>query len=391
MIKVDMTRGKPSEQQLSLSAPMERLGADLNPIVDGIDVRNYGCLEGLASARKLLGHVAGVPMDNMIAWGNSSLTLMYLYSRFLVDEFRSKNPNLTPKWIANTPGYDRHFTITEALGIELISVPMTADGPDTQRIAGILEHDKSVIGMWCVPKHSNPCGATYSNEAVRECAALPNRGNERFTIFWDNAYAIHDFGPEASPLLPIMPEAARQGSEDRIAVFCSTSKITFAGGGIGGIGLSMQNRERFLKHLNVLSICPDKTSQLKHARFFEEPGSLEAHMVGHAEILKPKFRAVTTAFEDMLSGLPGVSWSTPTGGYFISLYLPTGTASQVYQKAAERGVVLTKPGSAFPYGIDPNDEHLRIAPSYPSLAEIEHASRVIAETVREVVADCRSD
>lgn len=385
MIKVDMTRGKPSEEQLALSAPMERMGADIDPVCEGIDVRNFGTLEGLPAARALLGGIASVPPENMVVWGNSSLTLMFLYARMIVDEFRAKHPGRTPKWIANTPGYDRHFAITQELGIELIAVPLVSDGPDVSRIREIISGDDSVLGMWCVPKNSNPCGTTYSDACVRECAALPNSGGEFFTLFWDNAYAVHDFSENARGVLSILPESRRVGTEGRLAVFCSTSKITFAGAGIAGIALSEERRARFLRHLNVMSICPDKISQLRHVRFFQEPGSLEAHMRKHAEILEPKFHAVAAAFEEYLSDLSGVSWSSPTGGYFISLNLPPGTASLVCARAAEKGVALTKAGSAYPYGKDPTDSHLRIAPSYPSLPDIQYAARVIAETVREVV------
>jgi DNA-binding transcriptional MocR family regulator len=385
MMKVDMTRGKPSEEQLSLSVPMEHLGAHVDPVFQGIDVRNYGCLEGLPAAREFLGRIAQVSPDNMIAWGNSSLTLMFLYARFLVDDFRLKNPGKTPKWIANTPGYDRHFAITEELGIELISVPMASDGPDVAKIREIISRDESVIGMWCVPKHSNPCGTTYSDQRVRQCAALPKSGGEAFTIFWDNAYGIHDFQGKAQALLPLMAEAEREGTENQVVIFCSTSKITFAGGGIAGMGLSVEKRGRFLKHLNAMSICCDKVAQLRHVRFFEEPGSLEAHMQKQAQLMEPKFHAVSSTFREILSDVSGVSWSAPQGGYFISLYLPQGTASQVCKRAAEKGISLTKAGSAYPYGKDPNDGHLRIAPSYPSLKEIQHAARIIAETVREVV------
>jgi DNA-binding transcriptional MocR family regulator len=385
MRKIDMSRGRPSEEQLTLSAPMERLGAGHDPIFQGIDVRNFGCLEGLPAARELLGRIAGVSGDNMIAWGNSSLTLMFLYGRFLADEFRAKHPGQTPKWIAITPGYDRHFAITEELGVEHISVPMAADGPNIEKIKEIISRDHSVIGMWCVPKHSNPCGTIYSDECVRQCAALPKSAGEHFTIFWDNAYGIHDFKGNTKELLSIMPEAEKLGTHHRIAVFCSTSKITFAGGGIAGIGLSSEKRAGFLKHLNVMSICGDKTSQLKHVRFFSAPGSLEAHMERHAELLEPKFQAVSSTFSDLLSNIPGVSWSSPRGGYFISLNLPHGTATRVCDRAAEKGITMTKAGSAYPYGKDPADAHLRIAPSQPSLDDITYAARVIAETVVEVV------
>jgi DNA-binding transcriptional MocR family regulator len=386
MRKVDMTRGKPSEEQLSLAVGMERLGADVDPIIDGVDVRNYGVLDGIPAARALLGHLLGLDADSMIAWGNSSLTLMYLYARFLQDQFRAENPTAKAKWIAVTPGYDRHFAICEQLGIEMLSVPLAKDGPDMEAVEKILAQDPSVIGLWCVPKYSNPCGVTYSDACVRRCAALPQKAGKFFTVFWDNAYGVHDFSEEtADQLLPLMKEAQALGTQDRMALFCSTSKISFAGSGIAGIGLSKTAKAQFLKHLGFMSICPDKVTQLKHVRFLGAPGALEQHMKKHAASLTPKFEVVSSTFAKILSEVPGVSWSAPRGGYFISLYLPKGTASKVCDAAAQKGVVLTKAGAAFPYGRDPNDAHLRIAPSYPSLEDVTYAAQVIAETVREVV------
>lgn len=385
MKKIDMSRGRPSPEQLALSNAMEHMGADPDPIFQGIDVRNYGYLEGLPAARDLLGRIAGISGDNMIVWGNSSLTLMFFYSRFLADKYRARHPGRVPKWIANTPGYDRHFAISKELGIEMISVPMLSDGPDVAAIRAIISEDSSVIGMWCVPKHSNPCGTIYSDACVRGCAALPQSSSGEFTIFWDNAYGVHDFSGDVQSLLPIVAEAETLGTQSQIALFCSTSKVTFAGGGIAGIGLSTERCTEFLRHLNVMAICGDKTLQLKHVRFFEQPGSLEAHMQRHAALLEPKFRVVISVFSEVLARVPGVSWSNPRGGYFISLYLPPGTATKVCQRASLKGVTLTAAGSAYPYGRDPADAHLRIAPSSVSLAEIGYAAQVIAEAVCESV------
>lgn len=383
---VDMTRGKPSSEQLALSRPMESLGSEIEPVVDGVDVRNYGVLDGLPQARALLGEIVDVSADNMIAWGNSSLTLMFLYARFLLDRFKADRPMAKPRWLALTPGYDRHFAICEALGIPMISVPMLNDGPDMDVIEELVERDSSIIGIWCVPKYSNPCGTTYSDDCVRRLAALPLRAGRHFTVFWDNAYGVHDFSTTDAPqLLSIRHEAEQRGTSDHVAFFCSTSKITFAGAGIAGIGLSTRRREEFLGHLGVLSICPDKVAQLRHVRFFTGDNSLVQHMRKHAAILRPKFDLVASTFQEYLRRLPDVSWSVPKGGYFMSLYLPHGMASIVREAAAAKGVVLTPAGAAFPYQRDPNDSHLRIAPSYPSMNDLSYATQVLAHTILQVV------
>lgn len=386
MKMVDMTRGKPSEHQLSLSSERERSHALTDFIVEGIDIRNYGTLEGLRGARELLSPILQAPSSQVIAFGNSSLTLMFLYARWLLDRFKKETGREDPKWIALTPGYDRHFAICEELGIELISVPMTETGPDIPAIQKILAHDESIIGMWCVPKFSNPCGVVYSDDAVKGCVSLLKNSSPYFTIFWDNAYGIHDFDPSnPTPLLPIMSLAGEVGVADKVAMFCSTSKITYAGGGLAGMALSPEMKKRFLKHLGVMSIGPDKLSQQRHVQLFSEPSRLTDHMTAHAALLVPKFNAVLSAFARHLKGIPGVGWSEPKGGYFISLYTPAGTAKEICSVAREKGVILTQAGAAYPYGKDPEDRHLRIAPSFPSLEEVSYAAEVICQAVKEVV------
>jgi DNA-binding transcriptional MocR family regulator len=240
--------------------------------------------------------------------------------------------------------------------------------------------------MWCVPKYSNPCGVVYSDESVMECISLLKQSSPHFTIFWDNAYGIHDFDPiNPTPLLPIMKHAEDMHVQDKIALFCSTSKITYAGGGLAGIGLSAEMKSLFLKHVGVMSIGPDKLAQQKHMQLFSEPGSLTAHMKAHAALITPKFDAVLDIFADRLQNTPGVSWSKPKGGYFISLYTPRGTAKKICAAARDKGIVLTQAGSAYPYGKDPEDAHLRIAPTYPSLEDVTYAAKIICDAINEVV------
>jgi len=386
MKTVDMTRGKPSEDQLLLTWQLERKKNFSDYIVEGIDIRNYGVLEGLQGARALLSPILQVPPAQVIAFGNSSLTLMFLYARWLLDRYKKETGRNTAKWIALTPGYDRHFAICEELGIELISVPMTATGPDISAIQSIINQDNSVIGMWCVPKYSNPCGVVYSDEAVMGCISLLQESSPYFTIFWDNAYGIHDFDPlNPTPLLPIMQRAEEMKLQDKLALFCSTSKITYAGGGLAGMGLSVEMKKHFLKHLGVISIGPDKLVQQKHIQLFSEPTSLTAHMKEHAALMMPKFEAVLSTFADRLYNTPGVRWSKPKGGYFISLYTPHGTAKKICTTARDKGIILTQAGSAYPYGHDPEDAHLRIAPSYPSLEDVTYAANIICDAVNEVI------
>lgn len=385
-MKVDMTRGKPSEEQLNFTSPMQDIPVDNDPIINGVDVRNYGTLDGLESARQLLAPVLQTDVAETIAFGNSSLTLMFLYARWLLDRYSAQTQKRGASFIALTPGYDRHFAICQELGIKLISVPLLETGPDIAAITKILENDSSVIGMWCVPKYSNPTGITYTDQAVKDCAALGKKSNPLFTLFWDNAYGVHDFDASNSDkLLPIMPIAKSIGTQNNLAVFCSTSKITYAGSGLAAIALSDENKKGFLKHLGAMSIGPDKMVQLRHVRFFCGNNSIQKHMQLHAANLKPKFDAVTDCFEKELSDTKGVSWSNPKGGYFISLNLPIGKAKKVREIALTKGVTLTAAGSAFPYGQDPNDCHLRIAPSYPTTEEITYASKVIVEAVKEAL------
>ena len=379
---VDMSRGKPSPEQLSLSNGCLPLA---NFISDGIDARNYGLVDGLPAARRFFTPILQAPAENIIAFGNSSLTLMYLYLRWSADACNTSNHRGGAKCIVLTPGYDRHFAICEELGIELISVPLLESGPDIEKIKEIITKDDSVIGMWCVPRFSNPTGITYTDEVVSKCAELPRYASKLFTIFWDNAYGVHHIDADAPPLRSIFSESTRYGTEDNIAIFGSTSKITFAGGGVAAMALSLERKNAFMKHLSILSIGPDKLSQLRLTDFLPTEEALHSHMGKHAAILRPKFDAILDCFNERLRTYEGISWSNPKGGYFISLNLPRGTASSIRELALRKGITLTPSGAAFTYGLDPNDSHLRIAPSYPSIEEISHAATIICDSIIEIV------
>lgn len=374
-----MTRGKPSAAQLNLADKLDGILNGNYFTDDGIDTRNYGGLDGIIGAKKLLAPLLGVSPESAIVYGNSSLSLMY---GFLDMVLRSEGSGKTWSFLAPTPGYDRHFWICDSLGIKLIPISFTDSGPDLNQIKEALSVDPDILGMWCVPKHSNPTGHTYSEEVIRQIASLARGRKNPFYVMWDNAYGVHDF--EEGSLTPsLMEYAVKLGTEDSIACFCSTSKISFAGAGLAALGLSEKNRGRFMKYMSTQNIGPDKVNQLRHVRFYNDFQNLVSHMRLHGEILKPKFQAVTDVFQNELAGV--ARWNEPTGGYFISLYTPPGCAKEVVRLAKEAGVVLTPAGAAFPGGIDPDDSHIRIAPSCPTLEEIEIASKVIASCVKQAV------
>jgi DNA-binding transcriptional MocR family regulator len=372
-LKLDMSRGKPSPEQLDLSLGMLTINAYKDET--GADARNYSHLEGLPEAREFFAPLLGVTAAECIVGGNSSLELMY------------HCVNLQPKrgkWICPVPGYDRHFRVTEKLGYELISVPMTANGPDmnaVEKLAG----DPDVQGIWCVPKYSNPDGYTYSDETVKRLASMKT-ANPDFRIFWDNAYSFHYLDPEKQDyLLNILDECRAAGNEDRPIIFGSTSKITFAGAGVAALGASANNIKAISNYLSAMTIGFDKINQLRHVRFFKAEGGIDSHMKKHAAILKPKFQIVLDIFESEFRDCPELAyWTTPRGGYFISLFLQPGNAKKVVQLCKDAGVTLTGAGAAYPYGIDPEDRHIRIAPSYPSITELNQAAKLLALSVKLV-------
>ncbi|WP_280484161.1 aminotransferase class I/II-fold pyridoxal phosphate-dependent enzyme [Nocardia farcinica] len=385
-LTLDLTRGKPSPEQLDLSAALLSLPGD-GDYRDGTgtDCRNYGGLHGLPELRAIFGELLNIPVDNLLAGNNASLELMHdvityamLYGTNDSERRWADEPVL--KFLCPAPGYDRHFAITEALGIEMIPVPMLHDGPDTHKIAELLAADPAIKGLWAVPNYSNPTGVVFSEEVVRELVSMPAAAPD-FRLFWDNAYAVHPLTDTAAPVYDVLGMAAEAGHPNRPIVFASTSKITFAGAGVSFLGGSTANLEWYLGHAAKKSIGPDKINQLRHLRFFGDADGVRAHMQKHRAILEPKFALVRRILEDRLGASKVASWTEPKGGYFISLDVLEGTASRVIALAKDAGIALTAAGSAFPYRKDPEDKNIRIAPSFPKLPELEKAMDGLATCV----------
>ena len=386
-LDLDLTRGKPSIEQLDLSSALdETLHGDFHA-ADGTDVRGYGGLEGIAEARALGAELLGVPADSVLAGGNSSLTLMYQYLMHAVfygvtgDTPRWRDLDEGPLFICPVPGYDRHFAICEDLGIGMISVPMTGAGPDMDRVEGLIAGNPRIRGMWCVPRYSNPTGETYSDETVHRIAEACGNAAADFRLMWDDAYAVHALAGEPAPLPNIMDACRETNAGDKVILFASTSKITFAGGGVAFLAASETNLDSFKKRMGVFTIGPDKVNQLRHARFLKNLDGIRAHMRRHAASLKPKFDCVQSHLERALSNRGMGEWTAPEGGYFVSFYTRPGLAREVVKLAAGAGVKLTPAGAAYPYGNDPDDMHIRLAPSYPQLEEVDQAMRVFVTCV----------
>lgn len=381
-LRLDLTRGKPSAEQLDLSRPLLSLpGEDDHRAQDGTDCRNYGGLQGLAELRATFGGLLQVPVEQLVAFGNSSLELMY---ESVVDAVLFGLPGGPGPWeregrtamLCPVPGYDRHFALCEKLGIDMIPVPMTESGPDMDEVERLVA-DERVKGIWCVPKYSNPTGATYAPETVRRLAAMETAAPD-FRVFWDNAYAVHQLQGDSEPVADILGLCAEYGNADRAFVFGSTSKITAAGSGVAFFGSSPANVSWLLGHLSKRTIGPDKINQLRHARFLPDAEAVHALMERHAELLRPKFELVDAVLEKRLGDTGIATWTRPQGGYFVSLDVLDGCASRVVQLAKEAGVVLTPAGAPFPYGKDPRDRNIRIAPSYPRLEELGDALEGLA-------------
>ena len=379
-LKLDMSRGKPARDQLDLCEPMLTVLSHNDQMQDGkTDVRNYGVLEGIPSCRALFADIMEVPVEIVIAGGSSSLTMMY---DTMLRLWTFGAPGHEPwskqgkiKWLCPAPGYDRHFAITQQLGIEMIPIAMTETGPDMDQIERLAGEDPAVKGVWCVPKYSNPQGITYSDDTVRRFAAMKTAAPD-FRVFWDNAYIVHHLGEEHDELLNIFPEAEKCGTQDRFLEFCSTSKVTFAGAGVAAMAASLNNIAWTKKIMTVQAISPDKINQLRHVRYFQNVEGLTDHMRKHAAILKPKFDLVLALLEEKLGGTGAGSWHTPRGGYFISFDALPGCAKRINTLCKEAGVVMTGAGATFPYGKDPQDSNLRIAPSMPPLDELKQAAEV---------------
>ena len=392
-LKLDMSRGKPSAAQLDLSMGMMDI---LNSTTDlkcaaGVDCRNYGILDGIDEAKELLADMTEVSKDNIIIYGNSSLNIMYdTISRSVTHGVMGSTPwcklDKPVKFLCPVPGYDRHFAITEHFGIEMINIPMTPDGPDMDLVEKYVNNDPMVKGIWCVPKYSNPQGLTYSDETVRRFARLQPAA-EDFRIYWDNAYGIHHlYDDKQDHLIEILMECKKEGHEDMVFKFCSTSKISFPGSGVAPIGASKANLEFIKKQMTIQTIGHDKLNQLRHVRYFKDIHGMVTHMRKHADILRPKFEMVLDGLQEL--GELGIgSWINPRGGYFISFDSLPGCAKAIVAKAKEAGVVMTPAGATFPYGKDPQDSNIRIAPSFPTLEELKAATEVFALSVKLVSID----
>lgn len=389
-LKLDMSRGKPSPAQLDISNDILDVLTSKDSLVSpsGVDCRNYGNLEGIDEARKLMGEFMGVDASNVFVCGNASLNIMYdCVANSMLFGVNGSTPwcklNAPVKFLCPVPGYDRHFKITELLGIEMINIPMTESGPDMDMVEKLVSSDSSIKGIWCVPKYSNPQGVVYSDETVKRFAALKPAAKD-FRIYWDNAYALHYIYDESIEIPEILSECEKAGNPDMVYEFCSTSKISYAGGGISAMASSKANLEWIRRRLTVQTISYDKVNQLRHVLYFKDINGLKAHMRKHADFLRPKFDAVLDLFDKELGNTGVGSWTKPMGGYFISFESMEGCAKAIVAKCKEAGVTLTGAGAPFPYGKDPKDSNIRIAPSYPTPEELTQAAKLFALCVKLV-------
>ena len=389
-LALDMSRGKPSAKQLDVSLGLLdtiNSSSDLKAL-DGTDCRNYGVLDGIPEAKKLMADMMGTTPDHVIVYGNASLNIMYdQISRAYTHGILGNTPWCKldkVKFLCPVPGYDRHFAITERFGIEMINIPMSESGPDMGMVEEYVSKDASVKGIWCVPKYSNPQGYTYSEETVKRMAALKPAA-EDFRIFWDNAYVIHDlYDDNKDEIADIISECDKAGNPDMVFEFASTSKVSFPGSGIAALATSANNIADIKKQLTIQTIGHDKLNQLRHVRFFKDINGLKEHMRKHAEFIRPKFEAVESVLEEELSGLGIGSWTEPKGGYFISFEAMDGCAKAIVAKCKEAGVKLTGAGATFPYGKDPKDSNIRIAPSFPTPEEMKQAADLFVLCVKLV-------
>ena len=389
-LNLNMSRGKPSATQLNVTMDMLDVinsSSDLKS-EDGTDCRNYGVLDGILEAKKLMADMMGTTPDHVIVYGNASLNIMYdQISRAYTHGILGNTPWCKldkVKFLCPVPGYDRHFAITERFGIEMINIPMSESGPDMGMVEEYVSKDASVKGIWCVPKYSNPQGYTYSEETVKRMAALKPAA-EDFRIFWDNAYVIHDlYDDNKDEIADIISECEKAGNPDMVFEFASTSKVSFPGSGIAALATSANNIADIKKQLTIQTIGHDKLNQLRHVRFFKDINGLKEHMRKHAEFMRPKFEAVESVLEEELGGLGIGSWTEPKGGYFISFEAMDGCAKAIVAKCKEAGVKLTGAGATFPYGKDPKDSNIRIAPSFPTPEEMKQAADLFVLCVKLV-------
>ncbi len=390
-LKLDMSRGKPSPKQLDLNR--ELLSCISEDDLSGAagDYRNYGLLDGIPEAKALFAPMLGVETDEMFIFGNASLQAMYLtisyaYSHGLLGNTPWSKLDKV-KFLCPVPGYDRHFSITQFFGAEMINIPMTEEGPGMDMVERLVAEDASIKGIWCVPQYANPTGISYSDEVVRRMAALKPAAPD-FRIFWDNAYCIHHLCDHPKTILPILAEAKKAGNPDMVYLFASTAKVTYAGAGVAVMAASKANLADLTKALNVFTISFDKINQMRHVKFFD--GKFEnvlAHMEKHRALIQPKFDVVISTLEKELKPLGIGSWVTPKGGYFVSFDAPQGCAKRVVQLCKEAGVVLTGAGATFPYGKDPEDKNIRIAPTYPEVDELQKAMDLFVLCVKLASAE----
>lgn len=389
-LKLDMSRGKPGASQLALSMPMLDVissASDMRTVL-GNDTRNYGDLDGIGECRRLMADMMSVNKDNVVVCGNSSLNIMYdTVSRSMMKGVNGSTPwsKLDKvKFLCPVPGYDRHFRITEYFGIEMVNIPLHDDGPDMDLVEEYVNNDSAVKGIWCVPKYSNPTGISYSDEVVKRFANLEPAA-EDFRIFWDNAYCIHHlFEGRQDEILNILEECEKAGNPDMVYIFASTSKVTFPGSGVSAIASSLKNIDFIESQMTVQTIGHDKINQLRHARFFKNIEGMKEHMKKHADLMRPKFEAVENTLEKELAGLEIGTWTKPNGGYFISFNAMDGCAKAIVAKCKEAGVVLTGAGATYPYGIDPKDSNIRIAPTFPTPEEMAMATDLFVLCVKLV-------
>lgn len=392
-LNLDMSRGKPSAAQLDLAMGMMDVlnsKSDLK-CQEGVDCRNYGVLDGIQEAKQLLADMMEVPKDNIVIFGNSSLNVMYdTIARSMTHGVMGSTPWCKldkVKFLCPVPGYDRHFAITEHFGIEMINIPMTESGPDMDLVEKLVSEDEAIKGIWCVPKYSNPQGITYSDETVHRFAKLKPAAKD-FRIYWDNAYGIHHlYEDKQDYLIEILMECKKEGNPDMVYKFCSTSKVSFPGSGVSAIAASDANLVAIRKQMTIQTIGHDKLNQLRHARFYKDIHGMVEHMKLHADILRPKFETVLSVLEEELGGLGIGSWLAPRGGYFISFDAMEGCAKAIVAKAKEAGLIMTPAGATFPYGKDPKDSNIRIAPSYPTPEELKIAAEIFVLSVKLVSID----
>lgn len=388
---LNMSRGNPCKEQLELSMEMLSVFDDGDFMSEnGIDVRNYGLLDGIPEAKKLFSDMIGVNENEVIIFGNSSLNAMFwavqtAFNKGVLGE-KPWSQCEKVKFLCPVPGYDRHFKVTEFFGIEMINVPMTADGPDMDMIEKLVAENDSIKGIWCVPQYSNPDGISYSDETVKRFASLKPAAKD-FRIFWDNAYCIHHLTESPTLILNILDEAKKVGNEDIVYIFGSTSKITFPGAGVAVMGASQKNVEELKKHLGISIISYDKMNQLRHVKFFGTFENMCEHMKKHMAIIAPKFEIVCQTLEKEIAPLGIGSWTNPEGGYFVSFNAPNGCAKRIVQLCSEAGVTLTGAGATFPYGVDPDDKNIRIAPTFPPVDELKKAMELFVICVKLASAE----